>query len=88
VLVGLRKLSLDVEREIEQMPILTDIRDHPLVLRGVRIGERQLLLGMIARRFGSAPEWVHTRLESFSQTELEQLSLKLLDVSNLEELFA
>ena len=87
ILARLRSLGSAVEREIEQMPILDDIRDHDVIGPWIAKGERTIILAQIARRFGSVPEWAAQKLESFSPAELEKLAMRLLDASTLEELF-
>ena len=58
-LAGLRELEEVIEREIQQMPILDDIMDNKVLgrerKRGIALGERQLVLRQIDKRFGSVP---------------------------------
>jgi hypothetical protein len=42
---------------------------------------------MIKRKFGSLPTRVKSRLAKLSEPELDDLALRLLDASTLEELF-
>ncbi|MGI8745352.1 MAG: DUF4351 domain-containing protein [Bryobacteraceae bacterium] len=45
-----------------------------------------LLRGIIEKRFGPPPAWAEERLSGRSLTELEALSLRFLDATNLEDL--
>ena len=90
ILAGLRSLAGTVEKEIERMPILDDIMDHPVIGRerrfGMALGERNMILNQIGKRFGSVPQWARERIESMESPELEKLGLRLLDVTTIEEL--
>jgi hypothetical protein len=94
ILAGLRSLAETVEREVERMPILDDIMDHPAIGRerrcGMAIGraegERALILGMLGKRFGSVPEWARERIEATDSPELEILGLRLLDAATIQDL--
>jgi len=73
------------------MPIQHDILDHkvlgPAIRQGRREGEQTILRRQIAKRFGDPPSWVDERLTKLSNSELEELSLRLLDAKTLDELF-
>jgi hypothetical protein len=94
ILAGLRNLSSVVEEEIQQMPILDDIMDHPVIGRKVRNGialgrlegERTVILRQIDKRFGAVPEWAKARIETMSGSDLEKIELRLLDATDLNEL--
>lgn len=49
-------------------------------------GERQIILRMIAKRFGPAPAPLVKRIKSMTAPKLEQMALKLLDAASLDEL--
>lgn len=72
------------------MPILNDILDHEVLgreyKRGVQTGELKLLRRQIEKRFGPLPKWAEERLSNASEQQIEELALRLLDVSQLEEL--
>jgi predicted transposase YdaD len=103
ILAGLRGLEEVIEREIEQMPILDDIMDHKVLgrerkrgialglaeglARGRAEGERHVILRLVGKRFGTLPDWVKDRVNTLSMSELEQIELRLLDSSSLEDLF-
>ena len=103
ILAGLRKLGDTIRAEVKHMPILDDIMDHDVLgpairqgrqqgmeegrQRGVQEGERTILRGLINKRFGELPAWVDQRLATLSQSELEDLSLRLFDVRTIDELF-
>ena len=48
--------------------------------------ERRILSGQILRRFGPIPEWAQQRVAALSASDLEQMSLRLLDAVSLNEL--
>jgi hypothetical protein len=96
-LAGLRKLGTVIEREARQMPILNDIMDHEVIgrerKRGIKMGieqglerERQIVLKMIGKRFGSVPSDVKKRIGNLSAPGLERTALRLLDARNVDEL--
>ena len=90
VLAGLRHLEESVEQEARKMPILNDILDNKVLgrefKRGVQEGELTVLRRQIEKRFGALPSWAEERLAGRTTTELEELSIRVLDAQNLEEL--
>ena len=87
ILAGLRHLGDEIRAEAKDMPILNDIMDHDLLGPTFRDGERNMLRRLLNKRFGMIPAWVDEQLSNLSATELEQLSLRIFDVSSLDELF-
>jgi hypothetical protein len=55
--------------------------------RGRQEGEITLLRRLLARRFGSLPESIETRLTSASIEQLENWEERILDVDTLEDVF-
>jgi hypothetical protein len=96
ILAGLRKLGSIVETEIQHMPILDDIMDHEVLgrerKRGMALGradgERSVILRQMEKRFGTVPDWARQRIDSLTEHALENLALRILDASTLEDLFA
>jgi hypothetical protein len=94
ILAGLRHLARTVEQETKKMPIDLDIRDHetlgPMFIeaeqKGRREGELAVLRRLIQKRFGALPKWAGDRLAALSASELENLSERVLDAGNVEEL--
>jgi predicted transposase YdaD len=95
ILAGLRRLGDSIRREVKHMPILDDIMDHDVIGPAIREGlqkgrlegELAILRRQIARRFGSLDPWVEEHLNKLSTTELEEVSLRLLDANNVDDLF-
>ena len=95
ILAGLRKLGDSIRTEVKHMPILDDIMDHdvigPAIRQGRQEGRREEVLkvlgGQIAKRFGPLPDSLYERLTNLSTTELEELSLRVLDAGSIDELF-
>lgn len=103
ILAGLRKLGLVVAEEAKKMPILNDILDHDLlgpefkkgvdvgveqgVQQGFYQGEMNALQRLIEKRFGATPAWVQQRLSALSLPEIEDLTLRVLEVRTIQELF-
>ncbi len=58
------------------------------VEQGVQQGELTLIRRMIEKRFNfrSIPAWAEERLSRLTVPELEELSVRLLDVKTIEEL--
>src|SRR5262249_51751779 len=87
VLAGLRRLEETVEQEARKMPVLIDIMENKVLGReykrglqeGEMEGELKILRGLLAKRFGSIPDWAQEHLSSRSTAELEELSLRFLD---------
>lgn len=73
------------------MPVLNDILDHevigPAILQGRREGQQEVLRRILEKRFGQISRWVDSRLLSLSAAELDDLAVRILDASGLEELF-
>jgi len=104
LLAGLREIGHIVKEESAAMPITASLLDHdllgPVLKQGIRQGMEQgieqgahqgaeaVLRRLMQKRFGPLPEWANTRLSEFTTPELEDLSLRLLDVQTLDELFA
>jgi hypothetical protein len=104
ILAGLRKLKDTILTEVKHMPILNDIMDHGIIgpairqgvqqgvqqggQQGVQQGELTILRRLILKRFGPLPAWADERLPTLSTAELEDLSLRLLEAQNLDELFS
>ena len=90
LLSGLRKLGTVIEKEMELMPILTDIMDHEVIgrerRRGMVEGERSVVLRLIGKRFGPVPQWASARIESLRGAELEEVEMRILDAKSLEDL--
>ena len=102
IISGLRKLEPVIREEAEKMPILNDIMDHEVIgpaireglqqgLRqgmeqGMRQGRREILRRQLEKCFGPLPNAAVTRLSALSEMELDQLALRLLDASSLDEL--
>jgi predicted transposase YdaD len=91
ILAGLRELEDSIRAEVKHMPILNDIMDHkvfgPLIRQGEQKGELTILRRLLNKRFGDIPAWIDDRLTNLSTTELEDLSLRLLDAKSIDELF-
>ncbi len=91
ILAGLRKqLAELIVAETNKMPILNDILDHPVLgrefKRGLQQGELIVVRRQIEKRFGSIPATLDDRLATMSTSEIEDLSVRLLDASSLEQL--
>jgi len=99
ILSGLRSLvATAVEKEIQKVPIFIDIMEHALLgppfkkglaegrQEGKREGELTILRRLIEKRFGAIPHWAEERLANRSTVELEDLSVRLLDAQNIEDL--
>lgn len=55
--------------------------------QGIQQGSLSVLQRQIQKRFGTLPEWAESRLASLSITELDDLSVRILDAKSLEDLF-
>jgi hypothetical protein len=95
VLAGLRKLEDQIRSEAEHMPLLDDIMDNkvfgPLIRQGMEQGRLEevglILRRQIDKRFGPIPSWADERLSKLSITELEDLSLRVLDAPSISDMF-
>ncbi len=92
ILARLRRLSGDLKREMEKMPILLDIMDDeifgPVIRKGRAEGQMELLVSMIEKRFGPIPPAISQRVEALKPAQLKRLALRLLDAQHIEDLFA
>ena len=72
------------------MPILNSILDNKVLgreyKRGLQDGELTVLRRQVEKKFGPLPSWAEERLAGRSTTELEELSIRVLDAANLEDL--
>jgi hypothetical protein len=68
------------------MPIDVDIREHELFRAARQEGELTILRRQIEKRFGALPRWAAEKLTSLSASELEDLSVRVLDARSVEEL--
>jgi hypothetical protein len=55
-------------------------------LKGKLEGELKILRRQIEKRFGPISKWAAERLAAQSAEELEELSVRILDVTNIEDL--
>jgi predicted transposase YdaD len=100
IVAELRKLSGNVKREVEKMPILLDIMDNevlgPVLRKGLRQGrlegrvegQVEILLSLIQKRFGRIPPAVAQRIAALKPAKLKRVGLRLLDAQRIEDLFA
>lgn len=90
ILAGLRKLGSSIRREMKEMPILDDIMDHdllgPAIRQGIEQGKQEIVRSLMTKRFGDLPAWAEKRISQMNSTELEDLSLRLLDAKTLRGL--
>jgi hypothetical protein len=76
------------------MPVYIDVLENKVLgppykkglQEGQREGELAVLRRLIKKRFGAIPNWTEERLASRSTTELEDLSVRILDAQNIEDL--
>ena len=97
-LAGLRGLEELVEEEARKVPVLNDILEHKVLGRefkkgieqglkeGLYQGASTVLRRLIEKRFGSLPDWAEERLAERNATELEDLSVRVLDAKSVEDL--
>jgi hypothetical protein len=92
ILARLRRLSGEVKREADKMPITEDIMDHdvigPAIRQGRAEGQVEMLLSMIQKRFGRVPATVAQRVAALKPAQLKRAGLRLLDAQHIEDLFA
>ncbi len=81
------------------MPLLDDIMDHevlgPLIRDGMEKGLEKgkleegtlILRRLIAKRFGPLPSWAEERLAKLTLSQLEDLSLRVLDAQSMTDMF-
>jgi hypothetical protein len=95
IIAALRKLTGEVKREAEKMPILNDIMDDevigPLIRKGLvqgRVeGQIEILRSQIEKRFGPIPPAVSRRISALKPAQLKRAALRLLDAQRIEDLF-
>ena len=85
-LSGLRQLEETVEQEARKMPILNYLLDNKVLGREFKRGELTVLRRQIEKRFGAIPNWAEERLVGRSATDLEELSVRVLDAQSIEDL--
>jgi hypothetical protein len=95
----LRSLEAAITQEAQHIPILNDILDHkvigPAIKQGLRQGLQQgrqegalaVLRKLIEKRFGALPVSVEECLASFTEPELEAVSVRVLDAKSIDDLF-
>jgi len=90
ILAGLRHLAATVKQEIQEMPIHIDLMENEVIAGyyrlGLQKGELTVLRRQIEKRFGVLPGWAEERLAARSTTELEELSVRVLDAQSIEDL--
>jgi len=92
IVAGLRKLTAEVKRETNRMPIQEDIMDDevwgPWILQKRADGQVELLLELIEKKFGAIPPRVHERIASLKSNQIKAAAVRLLDAQRIEDLFA
>ena len=75
------------------MPTLDDIMGHEVLgrelKRGLALGyqcEQAIIERQIGKRFGPLPSWAKERLAAMPPSETEEIALRLLEASSLEDL--
>jgi len=102
VLAGLRKMGTEIEEEAKHMPILNDINDHEVLGReykrglqygvqqgiqqGMQQGELKIFFNLVESRFGAISAEDRKRISALSPSDLERLSLNLLNAPTLSDL--
>ncbi len=81
------------------MPILNSILDHqvigPAILQGRQQGlkegrqegRQEIIRRQLEKRFGAVPDWAEARLINLSASEIDEVAVRLLDATRLEDLF-
>jgi len=100
LLAGLRQLKMIMKKELEQMSILIDINRHTIfgpihregvkegIEKGQQKGASELVLRLLARRFGELPPSAVRRIRTMNADELDTLTARLFEVTSLKDLFA
>jgi hypothetical protein len=91
---GLRGWEEVLEREAKSVPVMIDIMANKVLGRerkkglelGLVKGELRLLRRQLDKKFGPIPTWANERLAKATVPEIEDLAVRLLDASNLDEL--
>jgi hypothetical protein len=92
ILAGLRRLTAEVQKEAEKVPILNDIMDDeflgPLIRKGRAEGQREILLAQVEQRFGPLTPRIRKRLTALKPKQIKSAALRVLDAERVEDLFA
>ena len=56
--------------------------------RGFHEGKSNLLIALIARRFGSLPDWASVRIAEADEASLDTWAMQILDAERIEDVFA
>ncbi len=84
------QLATVLTEEARQMPIFNDLLDHevlgPAIKQGIQQGELSVLRRQLEKRFGPLPDWAEQRLLSLSTSELDDLSIRVLEARNIRDL--
>jgi hypothetical protein len=85
----IRHLAPVVGPELEQTmhPYEQFLRNEEFE-NGVAKGQRELVLRMLTRRFGSLPSAIASRVARASRHEIERWSDRILDAASLDDVFA
>jgi hypothetical protein len=73
-------------RKMQKVPVYIDLLENKVLGPAFRRGELTILRRLIEKRFGAIPSWAEERLTSRSQSELEELSERILDAPSMEDL--
>jgi len=91
ILAGLRSLGEEVNQETGKMPIQESIRNHdyygPLIRRERARGNREILLSMTEKKFGTISPETRKRLDALGPRQIRTVALRLLDAQQIEDLF-
>lgn len=90
IISGLRRLNPVIKEEANKMPITASLVDDalfgPMILKGRHEGREELLKKQLNSRFGPVPNWVNEKLKALSASELDDLAVRLLDATRLEDI--
>ncbi len=96
ILSRLRRLETVVKKEAEEMALTFNVMENdvlrPLFLQermdGEQAGESKILTRQLQRRFGNLPAWASEKIAQAESPALEEWSLRVLDATTLESVFA
>jgi len=60
----------------------------PLIRKGRAEGQREMLLGLVEKRFGSVTPRIRKRLTTLKPEQIKAAALRVLDAERIEDLFA
>ena len=84
---GILKLDELLSQKLKEFPMLTvDLKENAVVCPLIEEGRQDLLLDLLAEKFGVVPAWASERVHEASTEQLDRWARRVLHDGTLEDI--